>query len=307
MLNRQLVVGISGLRSLGITLGAARAAIRSISGDEAASNVQGKQQGADHSQFALSQGPRRLAQWLSGVIAFAGEGGGSSAHAHVKWFAEYDLNKPPLPVGEVFTAQFIYFFVGVRGHDLRVFRIRSLRLPLAHIWKRAATLHRHRAGGILDHALGGVHFFHSSQCLRLFRSPFYLTPELKTDHRWVPFVQLGDRLSRDSSGERFPWSAWALASLFIAAVTQYGIFHLLDYLILVGSRTSFLAAAMRSPGWLWPATSCCTRRPGLHCLGCDRKMGLSVWTFPLLARDPDLLMGFTRAPIWCWLASSSST
>ena len=34
------------------------------------------------------------------------------ANAHVKWFAEYDLNKPPLPVGEVLNGQFVSFFLG---------------------------------------------------------------------------------------------------------------------------------------------------------------------------------------------------
>lgn len=34
-----------------------------------------------------------------------------TAEAHVKWFAEYDLDKPPLPVGEVLTGQFLYIFL----------------------------------------------------------------------------------------------------------------------------------------------------------------------------------------------------
>ncbi len=34
------------------------------------------------------------------------------AHAHIKWFDQYDLNQPPLPIGEVVTPQFVYFFLG---------------------------------------------------------------------------------------------------------------------------------------------------------------------------------------------------
>ena len=34
-----------------------------------------------------------------------------AAHAHVKWFAEYDLDKPPLPIGEVLTGQFLSIFL----------------------------------------------------------------------------------------------------------------------------------------------------------------------------------------------------
>jgi hypothetical protein len=42
-----------------------------------------------------------LAFILSGMVP---------AHAHVKWFAEYDLNQAPLPIGEVLTGQFVFFF-----------------------------------------------------------------------------------------------------------------------------------------------------------------------------------------------------
>jgi hypothetical protein len=34
-----------------------------------------------------------------------------SAHAHVKWFADYDLKPPPRPIGDVLTGQFVYFFL----------------------------------------------------------------------------------------------------------------------------------------------------------------------------------------------------
>ena len=34
------------------------------------------------------------------------------AHAHIKWFDHYDLNQLPLPIGEVVTPQFVYFFLG---------------------------------------------------------------------------------------------------------------------------------------------------------------------------------------------------
>ena len=39
---------------------------------------------------------RRFITLLGGTVAWP-----LAAHAHVKWFAEYDLSKPPLPVGDV--------------------------------------------------------------------------------------------------------------------------------------------------------------------------------------------------------------
>ena len=37
--------------------------------------------------------------------------GGDPALAHVKWFAEYDLTRSPMPVGDVFTKFFVLFFL----------------------------------------------------------------------------------------------------------------------------------------------------------------------------------------------------
>ena len=36
----------------------------------------------------------------------------STANAHVKWFAPYSLDEAPLPIGEVLTPEFIYFYLG---------------------------------------------------------------------------------------------------------------------------------------------------------------------------------------------------
>ena len=49
---------------------------------------------------------RQFITLLGGTVAWP-----LAAHAHVKWFAEYDLSKPPLPVGDVLTGQFVYFFL----------------------------------------------------------------------------------------------------------------------------------------------------------------------------------------------------
>ena len=44
--------------------------------------------------------------WLALIL-----GGSDVALAHVKWFAEYDLRQPPLPIGDVLTGVFVYFFL----------------------------------------------------------------------------------------------------------------------------------------------------------------------------------------------------
>src|SRR5262249_30279930 len=109
-----------------------------------------------------------------------------SAHAHVKWFAEYDLNEPPLPIGDVLTGQFVYcFLVSVAAIyafywiDRYLYRKRILEdvlrryiisEPVAFIIMRGAAFV----------------FFAALAAYGLAGKAFFLTPELKTDLRWVP-------------------------------------------------------------------------------------------------------------------------
>jgi hypothetical protein len=51
-------------------------------------------------------------RWLGGLIAHAGLMVSDSAQAHVKRCENYDLSRSPLPIGEVVTSQFVYFFLG---------------------------------------------------------------------------------------------------------------------------------------------------------------------------------------------------
>ena len=48
---------------------------------------------------------------LGGVTLLVGLLATESARAHVKWFADYDLTKPPLPIGEVLTRPFVTLFL----------------------------------------------------------------------------------------------------------------------------------------------------------------------------------------------------
>ena len=62
---------------------------------------------------------------------------------------------------------------------------------------------------------------------------FYLTPELKTASPIVPWIQLIMALAVISRYTVFITGLGVFA-LFIAAASQYGIFHMLDYMIFLG-------------------------------------------------------------------------
>ena len=49
--------------------------------------------------------------WAPALVLLLISAGSDPARAHVKWFAEYDLTRSPMPVGDVFTAFFVWFFL----------------------------------------------------------------------------------------------------------------------------------------------------------------------------------------------------
>jgi hypothetical protein len=215
-----------------------------------------------------------------------------AAHAHVKWFAEYDLNKAPLPVGEVLTGQFVYFFLfsvlliyAFFWFDRYVFRKRILEEVL-----RRYTLSESAALMIMRCA--AFFFFSAISAYGMLGHAFFLTPELKTDDPWVFWVQIGLALCA-LYRRTLPLIGLGTAGLYVAAVNQYGIFHLLDYLIFIGVSYYFLAALMSGAGWLMSRYILLYGSTGLTLLwAAVEKWGYPIWTYPLLARDPSLLMGF---------------
>lgn len=217
---------------------------------------------------------------------------GGPTHAHVKWFAEFDLTQPPLPVGEVLTAQFVAFFLAsvvlIYAFfllDRYVYRKRILEQVLTRfvVTERTAFLIMRGATCI---------FFAAVSVYGFMGNGFFLTPELKTDYRWVPFLQLG--IAACAFHPRtVPLIGLGMVTLFVAAVAQYGIFHLLDYLILIGVAYFFFAASIPRAGWLTSRYIVLYATTALTLLwAAVEKWGYPSWTYPLLARDPDLLMGF---------------
>src|SRR5690349_21358229 len=61
-------------------------------------------------QGAVAFHPGYRGAWLVLLVVLAMSSGGRAAHAHVKWFAAYDLTKAPLPIGEVLDGLFLKFF-----------------------------------------------------------------------------------------------------------------------------------------------------------------------------------------------------
>lgn len=246
----------------------------------------------------LTVAQRRLAgrgaskRWLGGLMLFAGLVESGSAQAHVKWFAAYDLSKPPIPIGEVLTGEFVEFFLS------------SLLLIYAFFWFDRYVLRKRLLQDVLSRYTvsepvafmimrgAALIFFVAISGYGLSGHAFFLTPELKTDQPWVPWVQLAIALCA-LQRRALPLIGLGIAGLYLAAVSQYGIFHLLDYLILFGVAYFFLAAPMAGAGWLMSRYIVLYATTAITLLwAAVEKWGYPMWTYPLLTREPDLLMGF---------------
>lgn len=236
-----------------------------------------------------------LARRIGVLTWFAGMFACGPAHAHVKWFADFDLTKPPLPVGEVLDGQFVAFFLssviliyGFFFFDRFVLRTRLFESALGR-----CTISESVAASIMRGA--AFAFFAAVGAYGLSGQAFFLTPELRTDLRWVPWLHLGMALCA-LYWRTLPLVGLGAAFLYVVAAYQYGIFHLLDYLILIGVSYYFLAAPLPGTRWLTSryVTLYATTAVTLMWAAVE-KWGYPAWTYPLLARDPGLLMGFAPA------------
>jgi hypothetical protein len=219
------------------------------------------------------------------------------AQAHVKWFTNFDNAKPPQPISEVLTKTFIGFFIasvvlnyvfflGDRyAYKKGIFveideRFRKFDAFSIHIMRGAAAL-----------------FFISLFAFYQFTGvSFFLTPELKTDSPFVPWLHLAlglCALSRYSA----PLVGIGILGLYTASIQKYGLYHLIDYLIFLGIAYFMIVTPIQKGGWRKSGFIVLYALMGLTLLWASvEKWGYPQWTYPLLERDPSLLMGLKPYP-----------
>jgi len=168
------------------------------------------------------------------------------ALAHVKWFAPYIVGAPPLPISV--TLSNIWFWTGISLVLVFFLATRAVEQsgagePILNVldritdplWKRLDEFVRVVIAGffVAIFAVGGV----------------YLTPDLKTPAEWVSWTQLliaGLIFFRQTQ----PLAAAGIIGLWLVALRDYDIFHLLDYLALCVSVAAYLVmGASSNPEW----------------------------------------------------------
>lgn len=160
--------------------------------------------------------------FAAAVLAFP-----ATASAHVKWFAHYDVTVRPKPFPEVATAIFFAIFAAFITMLFLGFVADGW---VAKRWPRVLS-----AGSSFD----AIH----DKWVRLGTGAFLLctwtiglnilTPELHTKTGWIFTIQF---LSALFVGWRRTCvlSALGICALYVYGITQYGMFHMLDYVYFLG-------------------------------------------------------------------------
>jgi hypothetical protein len=227
------------------------------------------------------------------IVALAGLSLSFSAWPHVKWFAEYDLTVPPLPIGEVMTTEFIYL------HFL------SICCIYVFFWLDRYLFRRNYLGGLASKltlsrelslrivSIAAVVFFVALAIYGFRGNAFLLTPELHTDAAFIPWFQLVLAVCALFPMTR-PITGFGIATLYVIGISSYGIFHMLDYMIFIGLAVYFLFSRMTSLKWTTFRYATLFAATGLTLLwAAIEKWGYPYWTYPLLESDPSLLLGMS--------------
>lgn len=219
----------------------------------------------------------------AGATALAGFAP-APAWAHVKWFAPYDVTRPPVPIEGVFTP---HFLAALAGFALLVSGGFLLDRLVARSGRGIAGSERREeaAEKVLRAGVGA--FF-----VALFATGgTILTPELRTEASWPAWLQFGIAAG-------LLWARTCVLGglgilvLYGYAMARYGVFHLADYPMFLGlaaylATTSTASARLRALRMPILYASVCT---SLMWAGIE-KWAYPQWTFPLLDARPYLTLG----------------
>ncbi len=119
----------------------------------------------------------------------------------------------------------------------------------------------------------------------------YITPELKTTTSYVAWLQLALGLCA-----RFrpilPLTGAGIFALYALAVIDYGVFHLLDYVIFLGLGYVLLVAYIGRGKWRQSGFVVLYAATGLTLIwAAVEKFAYPQWTYDLLRANPAMLMG----------------
>lgn len=219
----------------------------------------------------------------------------TTSEAHVKWFFDYDVTKPPTPIGEVLDGTFIkMFLVSVVACYLFFLADRYIYEEgiLAEFDKKLKLFDN--VANYIMRAAAGVFFLALFLWWAFgFGQSFFLTPELKTASPVVPWLHLVMAFAVISRYTVF-LTGLGVFALYIAAAFNYGIFHLLDYMIFLGIGFYLTVSQTKNKNLLKSGLITLFACTGLTLIwAAVEKFAYSHWTIAVLADKPHLTIGMS--------------
>ncbi|MEE1609654.1 hypothetical protein [Microvirga sp. CF3016] len=214
------------------------------------------------------------------------------AQAHVKWFAPYIVDAAPQPISATLTNQWFWTGIGlVLAFFLAALAVERMALGRAiqvgldristPLWSRSDDFMSSSIGGffVAIFAVGGI----------------YLTPDLKTDSELISWAQLLIAMCVFSR-RTMPIAAAGIIALWVVALREYDLFHLLDYLALGVAVAAYLVMAS-SNDEKWRARRFLALRWGIAIAlmwSSLEKFAYPNWFYPLVEEKPFLTFGMPR-------------
>ena len=217
------------------------------------------------------------------------------AVAHVKWFVSYNLLSPPRPVLGILVSHYFVLFALVVAPLIFV-----VSLLDSHLAQRGSIL-----GGRIR-AFEDLVSAHTPALLRLGVSAFFiavfaygclhdwmiLTPELHTRFAWICWIQLA--VAMFALAQRTGAIAGiGIVFLYVLGVSQYGLFHMLDYPIFLGVAAFLIVQSVYGDSGREAALSAVRVATAITLLWASiEKFAFPEWSFMLMADRPGMTLGF---------------
>jgi hypothetical protein len=248
-------------------------------------------------ELPVPAGARRLLQTLraptlAALASLAPALWASTAEAHVKWFAPYIVNASPAPITQTLADSWFWiaivlvlvFFLATRaiektgaGEAILV----GMDRVTEPLWTRLDDFLRCVIGAffVAIFAVGGV----------------YLTPDLQTPAEWVSWLQLLIAFGVFSR-RTMPFSAAGIILLWVLALKDYDLFHLLDYLALGVAVAAYLVLASSSnEDWRKHRFEVLRWGVAIALMWSSlEKFAYPDWFYPLVEEKPFLTFGMPR-------------
>jgi len=215
----------------------------------------------------------------------------AAAQAHVKWFCAFEVAGSPVALLNILCQDFeqlVALSIGllvlggvIEGSPLGCAILRSLDQATSLLHRHTEIVVRVVAGGFFTSLWTTQHVL--------------LTPELATTLGFVPWFQLAIAAAM-LSRRTLPLAALGIAALFGMAVSQYGMFHLMDYPVFLGLAAYLACIGLRrQPFGLRPLDLLRWSAAVTLMWAAIEKWAYPQWTFPIFVTHPGMSFGIDIA------------